>query len=297
MQSRPRLRSHGFTLVELLVVVALITILLAMLMPAMEKAVYAADLVRCGANLDATVGGALLYAMDFQRAYPAAEIPRDAGYQPDLIGRRDNNNQSKRDVRPIVTGYMNLRQWLDPLCGRIDLSIEANDADTRVFANYDIWFSFRYEYSSDDGSTAVPRKGLRRTGDRFEALDSRYGTGQTYAYRLIASDKSLVRLDSGTQSSHPDPDGRMAANTGQNDTRNPAAELGNIAVGGTKLTSSRWGAGGGIAQRRGLLDLNFGYDDGSVVRLEGVTIEDDRLRPAPAHSNDGVPDWDILIPQ
>jgi len=279
-------RVHAFTIVELLVVVATLVVLLALLIPAMDRAVYVAELARCGANLHAATGAGIMYTMNYKRAYPAAMFRRDIGYQPDMIGLRSNLAQERRDLRPIIRGYIELKLLLCPLAQKIDLSIEANDADTVVQSNYDVWYSWKY-----DGGAAMDR-----LGNRFSAVDSFYGTGNVYEYRLLVSDKNIVNnLTLETQSSHPDRLGLMLQTTSQNDTRNATLEMGNIAVGGRKLTQSRWG--GGSNPPRGLLDLNFGFDDGSVLRLETVEVQDDRLRAAPAQVNDQAFDIEIMIPQ
>lgn len=45
--------TRAFTLVELLVVITIIVLVLALIVPAMEKAIDHAERVRCAANLDA----------------------------------------------------------------------------------------------------------------------------------------------------------------------------------------------------------------------------------------------------
>ena len=67
-QSSPLSRSHrgsGFTLFELLVVVAIITILAAMLLPAMARAKEKARQVSCFSNLRQVAVAARLYMDDY----------------------------------------------------------------------------------------------------------------------------------------------------------------------------------------------------------------------------------------
>ena len=44
----------AFTLIELLVVITIIVILLALLVPAINKGIYAAELAKCGSQLKGT---------------------------------------------------------------------------------------------------------------------------------------------------------------------------------------------------------------------------------------------------
>lgn len=72
-----RVKVRAFTLVELLVVVAIIVVLLALLVPAMGKAFMAANRGKCASNLDG-VGTAVATSLNDSptRLYPAA--PNDA---------------------------------------------------------------------------------------------------------------------------------------------------------------------------------------------------------------------------
>jgi len=63
-------RNSGFTLVELLVVITIIVILLALLTPAMDKAIYQAELAVCGAKLNGIAAGVTLCASANRRHYP-----------------------------------------------------------------------------------------------------------------------------------------------------------------------------------------------------------------------------------
>jgi prepilin-type processing-associated H-X9-DG protein/prepilin-type N-terminal cleavage/methylation domain-containing protein len=63
-------RRSAFTLVELLVVVGIIALLIAFLLPALQKARQQALRVQCMSNLKQVYNGFAFYAHDYQSAYP-----------------------------------------------------------------------------------------------------------------------------------------------------------------------------------------------------------------------------------
>jgi len=72
-------RKHGFTLVELLVVIGIIALLIAMLLPTLNKAREAANRVKCMSNLRQIGGGFYIYAAENH-----GDFPRTVWF-PDLI--------------------------------------------------------------------------------------------------------------------------------------------------------------------------------------------------------------------
>jgi prepilin-type N-terminal cleavage/methylation domain-containing protein len=70
MSKRAPRRTHGFTLVELLVVIGIIAVLLSILLPALSKARAAARESQCSNNIRQLGMGLLMYVNDFRGALP-----------------------------------------------------------------------------------------------------------------------------------------------------------------------------------------------------------------------------------
>src|SRR5687767_9422946 len=77
----------AFTLVELMVVVAIIVVLLALMMPAMENAIYQGELAVCGSRLKGIASASFMYAHDNKKRYPSR--PEDYAWDA-LVMRHPN---------------------------------------------------------------------------------------------------------------------------------------------------------------------------------------------------------------
>jgi prepilin-type N-terminal cleavage/methylation domain-containing protein len=94
MRGKWQIRARAFTLVELLVVVAILTVLLALLLPSFGNAMWAARHVRCTANLRQQAMAFNTYALDHSGWYPHPNVRKrekhGTAYHLQPIGRVHN---------------------------------------------------------------------------------------------------------------------------------------------------------------------------------------------------------------
>jgi len=280
--------SLAFTLVELLVVITIIVVLLALLTPALDQAVYQAELAVCGGNQHGIAAGALTYAMTFRRSYPtragigAAERADNAL----SVGPRPNTlkygSSSKLvipfDDRSVLYGYLPLELMLCPLTAQIDLGDGANDTDTTIDATYNLWYGWRFRGA----------RGMQKVGDRVVWGDQ--------SFEFLSTDEDKIALGRFANNTHPDDAGRLANFRMQNQAPNDdTAITGDETVDG-KWTISRWRLGGD--HMRGATDMNFSKSDGSVGRLTAVKPQgDERMAIVPFEStNRSWPTIRIQLP-
>lgn len=257
---------YGFTIVELLVVVTIIVILLAMLSPALSKALYQAQLTQCGGNIRSVISGMHSYAFGAKRYYPYRGLPATKNQfpiQPQVLTHPTEgvNGPATYDIRPPLKGFISINAQLnDPLTQPVNLEwgITEGLADTYILASYHLWHGWKQPNG----------KGMYKIGDRW--------TWTNRGYSVLMSDMDL-RWSSGQDtvftSSHPD-SGLMFNNVAER-AFSPFT---------TFITVSAWEAYG-FATRLPL-ELNYGYDDGSVQRLAQVKYVDDRMDRV-SHRSDG----------
>jgi prepilin-type N-terminal cleavage/methylation domain-containing protein len=272
---RTACRPTGFTLVELLVVITIIVLLLALLAPALDTAIYQAELVVCGAQIKTVCQALTDYAVDQKRRYiHRAGLAGTEGQQGDswdleLLspGRGALSfSQVQRtgevfapDLRPQLRPYLALNRNLqDPFIEPVDIE-RARDNEF-VYQSYLLFAGWRYT-AGQGGS------GMHRIGDRIA------WEGRQYSVMVADVDKfSLTKPNA--SSSHPDTAGLMQNIVWQGQD----AVAGQLGVGGssmalgTDVTRSWWLTIGTDDPVRGALDLNFGYSDLSVQRHMNIRM-------------------------
>jgi len=263
----------AFTIVELLVVITIIVLLLALLTPAMNQAIYQAELAVCGAKQKGIVSAALSYAWDHQRHYPTRNpLFIDQAW----LMRWKDQNSYPFDLVTLYEPYTASRDlFLDPLCGRIDLSERANKPNTLLYGNYDLYPGRPF----DRGSSF---RAMNRIGQWYNWNDTiSSSSGSLHNFSVIAGDHDMYWYDNNRNrqsGSHADALDVMRFAAFQ-DANNQGLPLAADVAGVLDFTQSRWESFD--VGPRGTLDTNFGFEDASVRRYSRVTTADPRMAKVP----------------
>jgi prepilin-type N-terminal cleavage/methylation domain-containing protein/prepilin-type processing-associated H-X9-DG protein len=263
LQERPPVSRFAFTLIELLVVITIIVVLLALLTPALDKAIESAQLLQCAANMKAGVTAGQQYAFDHKRSYPARGR---GGWMPNFVKDTSSANDPVahydliKDLRP----YVGLGTFLDPFAGGIDLSPEFNDPITQLIANQSWFYGWGGQSAWNMSST------FKRVGDRMTYVD--LNDGKTRRSSALLGDFDIYDIPNRqTFAGHPDDDGLLTEHIEQNA---PNPYFFRLPV---QKVTLHWWENVGSPVRRGTFDTNYGFADGSVERFQDVQAIDDRM--------------------
>jgi len=261
---------RAFTLIELLAVVSIIVLLLALLAPALDRAIYQGELATCGARIKGITTGTITAAIDYKRKFP----DRAGLASPHMV--KESNGTNQTDTRPIMKQYLGELNVLLTCPFNKPVDLEGSKDTSRTYATYWMWFGWRY-----NGPLRTER-GMMRLGDRW--------TWQEKAYDFFIQDYDVVSSAANQTSwnTHPDAKGVLRSDAAQD-------------VGGPPgFTYSIWWINGANVFR-GLVDMNFGSSDASVQRLTsvessiGTTGEhDDRTDVVSNFQNGGAGQWGLV---
>jgi prepilin-type N-terminal cleavage/methylation domain-containing protein len=245
-------RPKAFTLLELLVVITIIVVLLALLTPALDRAIYSAELVSCATRLRAVVSGAQTYALQYQRHYPY----RSGGDGNKGPYERFTVRDTVHDDRPELAEFLALNEHLnDPLApGEID--IEGSLESSWVILPYDLYF----------GTRIAGHAAMFRIGDRWSwTVPGENNTWRLQRFTTLVSDYSWTTSASNGFASHPDSDGILQKDLRQDSTDSTGLFFRTTSPGLVTTTLTRWFQPG---PQRGTVELNYGFADGAVLRFD-----------------------------
>lgn len=259
--------TRAFTLVELLVVITIIIVLLALLAPAMDRAIYQAELAVCGANEGGMAKGIWAYAMQYKRTYPyrpSVEIGGEGQVNKIRNGTGfAGESRTVQDDRPILRPFISIKMFQDPLTRRVNY--ETQDPSLWIYSSYWLWW--RIGYTGDPA--------MKRLGDRVTWMGPDHENKvQTWSFAYLISEDDFTNQSNGVvHCSHPDDSGFLMSRASDG--------------GATFLTlrgiQSLWV--NDQSEARGSIDVNLTRADGSVRRLDMVELHDERTIEVPEFTN------------
>jgi len=288
----------GFTLIELLVVITIVAVLLALMMPALDQAIYQSDLVACGATQRALASAAMNYAADNRRFYPNARGDGSNGgahwrlnsttlYVGGTVNHTDPRPGVNFDLRPYYiprpgaggASYLSsMKAFVDPVTRAIDVSYEANDPDCGIASDYHL--------NAGWGPSGTGH--MRKLGQGFTWSESRVNASADPTQReihVLVADKNEIEINTRRPrgSSHPDAAGVMAFGFRQN-AENPNQSPQDRALDQWPKKTFSGFNNPTNANQHGGMSVNYAYDDGSVRRYDNVQVTDESFFLVP-HEN------------
>ncbi len=208
------MRKVGFTLIELLVVIAIIAILAAILFPVFARAREKARQASCESNLKQLITGTLMYAQDYDEAFPCWE--------------RDTDDESLSPLHPGRAIYPYVKNLAVFACPSGD-GVSANQTeDPSTWPSY---HSFHYPGPYDDayawtdyvfGSRTTPYKlaAIEYPAETIAIADSHHTYGGRgaiiYANQCCDGGRPDDTSLDGTRNGDPISDSNSRHNNGEN---------------------------------------------------------------------------------
>jgi len=264
MRSHHPSRASAFTLVELLVVIAVVAVLIAILLPSMARAKYRAILIQCLAK-ERMLGVAVLNYTEQNRSWYPYRTTGMNGQMPHVI--RDSFHVPATDDRPMFKKFMDIDQQLICPFAPLRAGKSLSDTSANVFSTYELRFGTRIIDNQEQSK-------MLRVGDR-----ARYTTGGvTYRFNVLAADYERDWNNSSgasyhVQTGHPD--------EGSATPRFEIYDATYILSYHTRFFASS------AARTRPPLERNFLFDDGSAKTIKS-RFYDPAFVVVPAYSSSSM---------
>jgi hypothetical protein len=247
----------AFTLVELLVVITIIVVLISLLTPALDRAIYQAQLVQCAAGMKTLASASNVYAFDHKRYYPRVVVNSANPSSTRTVRPGPRVILEEEDMRPLIRPYLFSinKVFNDPLLKEVDF-----DPDLRPGESYRAWSDYSWYVG-----WGFDTRGYKIMSKLDDAMEYRIASSQgetIYGFRTLVADR-IHRWTSqrNIEAGHPDHNDSMSELTSTN-----------RATAGVFAILSTW-TRTGPAERMSF-DLNYAQQDESVLRYNRVLYND-----------------------
>lgn len=256
------LRRTAFTLIEMLLVVAVIVMLISLLMPTLSEARYHASMTVCENNLSQTGTG-----------LTSSAFSNNGRFIPNTFSKPGVIKEGATDLRPALKGHLDFNALKCPFTPQaIDYLTPAITSNV-VEWSYIMLTGWRYDGETD---------GMNRPGDSLRR------DGRTI--KVLAGDQ-LWEYAGGQypHTSHPGRGALKLLTAGAN-TITPSQ----IVFPATTWTFSRWeNSTANLAN--GHIDANYALSDGSCVRISNITYNSSNVASVRGFKN-GAGVWMLYLP-
>ncbi len=247
-------RSHGFTLVELLVVIGIIALLISILLPALNKARSSAQNIKCMSNLRSIGQGLHIYASEHDGRLP----PMMISFKPDYLRTKGSNDYRfidptapvDGDVRPVLRGYVDYQGLQCPLPEHMNLDYtDTNPGADRIETSYVFYADWKFD------PAPAPALDNKRFSEINGYFNYHRADGTVYQFDVLAGDL--------------DTDASELFGGNYWETSHPTANSGPESYSDSNITLSRFVHSGN--QPRAKMTRNLLFNDGSVISYPNVT--------------------------
>ena len=250
--------SSAFTLVELLIVVAVIAILVSILLPALRKARYQTKLVVCASRLHQNGLALISYSVANRGRFPqrwdfTPAIGTSAPFRIAQLGPSEQN-----DLRPFFAPYTTINGTFRCPLAPAKVDIELVAARIEINCAYDIWLNWPPPSSPISPSITHAMQG---PDDDMIATDT---LGGEYHFKVMMDDFARDSPSSNSiETVHPDYPRSLQSKVVD----------GEFMGSNQQVLAYYWGK----ESTRKQLDRNFLFTDGHVRTIAQIQRQDARL--------------------
>ncbi len=177
----------AFTLIELLGVIAIISILAAMILPALSKAKQKAAQVNCMNNLKQFTYGLMMYINDNQDCFPGSASRNTFGFElEDWIYWRTGPGYPPVTKSPIVTGLGVINSNM------FRCSLDRDDSE-RIKQNTDGQGIYGYSYSLNSIASSTANHGMASVIDNGKAMRFKHGLVKNPAMKVMLAEEQATK--------------------------------------------------------------------------------------------------------
>lgn len=185
---------HRFTLVELLVVIGIISVLAALLLPALQRAMFTARLAACQSKLKQITTGLVMYCDDYGRWYPAGQYIRTGPVENEKSKALARYYDCKHKQWTVDNPLFQCEQGLTEVPWKPGSGANTHSGSR---TSYHLFFNSAAGVSGTSGPhwtqkvATTPQNLMRKLGQSFKHTTG-FGAPRPRRFHVLASDACII---------------------------------------------------------------------------------------------------------